>query len=200
MIDTVVLDPDRHVPGARRHPRPADTLRAEWLKFWSVRSTGWSTAMLFVLGAGLTTLVCATSATWLASGEADESPASFITWGLFFAQITALAHPGKNAIGTARPPSTPLTTACTDSSPRQSSSQNATRFKRNRIAKLTRTASSTLSANAIQSRADPGNVRSKKATPTSSGTVNRVSSAKPARPTSSASSAACRATSGERCS
>jgi ABC-2 type transport system permease protein len=91
MIDTVALDPDRHVPGARRHPRATDTLHAEWLKFWSVRSTGWSTAMLFVLGAGLTTLVCATSADWLASGEADESPASFITWGLFFAQITALA-------------------------------------------------------------------------------------------------------------
>ncbi|WP_138735275.1 ABC transporter permease subunit [Modestobacter excelsi] len=91
MIDTVALDPDRHVPGVRRHPRAADTLHAEWLKFWSVRSTGWSTAMLFVLGAGLTTLVCATSAAWLASGEADESPASFITWGLFFAQITALA-------------------------------------------------------------------------------------------------------------
>ncbi len=90
MTDTVSLDPTRHVPGARRHPRFADTLRAEWLKFWSVRSTGWSVAMLFVLGAGLTTLVCATSAGWLASGEADESAGSFVTWGLLFAQITAL--------------------------------------------------------------------------------------------------------------
>jgi len=90
MIDTVSLDPNRHVPGARRHPGFGDTLHAEWLKFWSVRSTGWSVAMLFVLGAGLTALVCATSAAWLASGEADESAGSFITWGLFFAQITAL--------------------------------------------------------------------------------------------------------------
>jgi ABC-2 type transport system permease protein len=90
-LDTVSLDPDRHVPGVRPHPGFADTLRAEWLKFWSVRSTGWSTAMLFVLGAGLTTLVCGTSAAWLASGEADESPASFITWGLMIAQITAIA-------------------------------------------------------------------------------------------------------------
>jgi ABC-2 type transport system permease protein len=90
MIDTVSLDPDRHVPGVRPHPGFADTLRAEWLKFWSVRSTGWSTAMLFVLGAGMTALICGTSAAWLASGEADESAASFITWGLLFSQITAL--------------------------------------------------------------------------------------------------------------
>ncbi|MCW2619978.1 MAG: putative transporter [Modestobacter sp.] len=84
MIDTVSLDPHRHVPGVRQHPRFAATLRAEWLKFWSVRSTGWSTAMLVVLGAGMTALVCGTSAAWLASGEADESAASFITWGLMF--------------------------------------------------------------------------------------------------------------------
>jgi ABC-2 type transport system permease protein len=86
---TVDLDPDRHVPGARR-PGFGATLKAEWIKFWSVRSTFWATAMLVVLGAGLTVLVCATSAEWLASGEADESPLSFVTWGLMFAQITAI--------------------------------------------------------------------------------------------------------------
>jgi len=86
---TVVLDPDRNVPGVRRQGFP-DALRAEWIKFWSVRSTTWSTGMLFVLGAGLTVLVCATSAEWLASGKADESPASFVTWGMMFAQITAV--------------------------------------------------------------------------------------------------------------
>jgi ABC-2 type transport system permease protein len=91
MIDTVSLDPHRHVPVPRTRPGFAGTLRAEWVKFWTVRSTFWSTALLFVLGAGLTALVCGTSAGWLASGEADESPLSFITWGLFFAQITALA-------------------------------------------------------------------------------------------------------------
>ncbi|HEV7870138.1 MAG TPA: ABC transporter permease [Modestobacter sp.] len=90
-LDTVSLDPHRHVPGVRQHPRFADTLRAEWLKFWSVRSTGWSTATLFVLGAGLTALICGTSAGWLASGEADQAAASFVTWGLLFSQITALA-------------------------------------------------------------------------------------------------------------
>lgn len=87
--DTVSLDPRANVPGARRVGFGA-TLRAEWIKFWSVRSTFWSTTMLFVLGAGLTVLVCATSAGWLASGEADESPLSFVTWGLMFAQITAI--------------------------------------------------------------------------------------------------------------
>src|SRR5688500_13601559 len=86
---TVVLDPDRNVPGVRRQGFP-DALRAEWIKCWTVRSTTWSTVMLFVLGAGLTVLVCATSAEWLASGEADESPASFVTWGMTFAQITAI--------------------------------------------------------------------------------------------------------------
>lgn len=86
---TVDLDPHRNLPGTRR-PGFAATLHAEWLKFWSVRSTTWSTGMLFVLGAGLTTLVCATSAEWLAGSEADESPGSFITWGMMFAQITAI--------------------------------------------------------------------------------------------------------------
>ena len=86
---TVALDPNRNVPGIHR-PGFTDTLHAEWIKFWSVRSTTWSTVMLFVLGAGLTTLVCATSAKWLASGQADESPGSFVTWGMMFAQITAI--------------------------------------------------------------------------------------------------------------
>jgi ABC-2 type transport system permease protein len=86
---TVTLDPDRNVPGVRKPGFP-HALRAEWIKFWSVRSTTWSFVAMFVLGAGLTVLVCATSAEWLASGEADESPGAFITWGMMFAQITAI--------------------------------------------------------------------------------------------------------------
>lgn len=85
---TVELDPRRNVPGTR--PGFSSTLRAEWIKFWSVRSTTWSVVMLFVLGAGLTALICATNAEWLASSEADESPGSFITFGMTFAQITAI--------------------------------------------------------------------------------------------------------------
>ena len=34
---TVELDPRRNVPGTR--PGFSSTLRAEWIKFWSVRST-----------------------------------------------------------------------------------------------------------------------------------------------------------------
>lgn len=85
---TVALDPRRNVPGTR--PGFSSTLNSEWIKFWSVRSTTWSAVMLFVLGAGLTALICATNAEWLASSEADESPGSFITFGMTFAQITAV--------------------------------------------------------------------------------------------------------------
>lgn len=85
---TVTLDPRRNVPGTR--PGFSSTLQSEWIKFWSVRSTTWSAVMLFVLGAGLTALICATNAEWLASSEADESPGSFITFGMTFAQITAV--------------------------------------------------------------------------------------------------------------
>ena len=68
---TVALDPNRNVPGIRRPGFP-DTLRAEWIKFWTVRSTFWATATLFVLGAGLTTLVCALAAKDIASGAAGS--------------------------------------------------------------------------------------------------------------------------------
>jgi ABC-2 type transport system permease protein len=86
---TVVLDPNRNVPGVRTPGFP-DTLRAEWIKFWTVRSTYWATAMLFVLGAGLTTLVCALAAKDIASGAAGDPPALFVTWGMMIAQITAI--------------------------------------------------------------------------------------------------------------
>lgn len=65
-------------------------LHAEWIKFRTVRSTTWSLVALVVLGVGLTALVCATSADWLASSDADESPASFVTWGMMIAQVTAV--------------------------------------------------------------------------------------------------------------
>ncbi|WP_153395091.1 ABC transporter permease subunit [Ornithinicoccus halotolerans] len=66
------------------------TLGAEWIKLWTVRSTWWSVVAMLVLGAGLTTVVCAASAEWLASAEAQESAGSFITWGMMFAQIAAI--------------------------------------------------------------------------------------------------------------
>jgi len=72
--------------------RPARTapLRAEWVKFWTVRSTPWSFAAVFVLGAGLTTLICALVAEDLARGEVGEPAGAFLTWGLVLAQVAAV--------------------------------------------------------------------------------------------------------------
>jgi ABC-2 type transport system permease protein len=86
---TVDLDPNRNVPGIRK-PGFVDTLRAEWIKFWTVRSTRWSVATLFVMGAGLTVLVCWAAAGELAAETADEAAAAFVTWGLMLAQIAAV--------------------------------------------------------------------------------------------------------------
>jgi ABC-2 type transport system permease protein len=65
-------------------------LHAEWIKLWTVRSTGWSVAAMVALGAGLTTLVCALVAPELAGGQESEPIGAFITWGLLFAQVTAV--------------------------------------------------------------------------------------------------------------
>ena len=65
-------------------------LHAEWIKLRTVRSTWWTLAATFVLGAGLTILMCWANADWLAGPEADESPGSFLTWGMMIAQITAV--------------------------------------------------------------------------------------------------------------
>ena len=86
---TVVLDPNRNIPGIRR-PGFADTVRAEWIKFWTVRSTRWSVATLFVMGAGLTVLVCWAAAGELAEESAGEAAGAFVTWGLMLAQIAAV--------------------------------------------------------------------------------------------------------------
>ena len=96
--------PDDHDPDlADRRPRPEpqrpgrpppgfpDTVRAEWIKFWTVRSTVWSTAMLFVLGAGLTVAGLRDSRRRTSpAGRPEESPGSFVTWGMMIAQITAV--------------------------------------------------------------------------------------------------------------
>lgn len=83
-MTTVTLTPTPAAPGF------GATLRAEWIKLTSVRSTWWTLAAMFVLGAGLTTLICWLNAEWLASEEADEAVGSFITWGMMLAQITAV--------------------------------------------------------------------------------------------------------------
>ena len=65
-------------------------LDSEWLKIRSVRSTAWNLVALVVAGIGLTAALCWGIAGDLASGEADEAPAQFITWGLSSGQIAAL--------------------------------------------------------------------------------------------------------------
>lgn len=65
-------------------------LRSERIKLTSVRSTWWTVVALVVLGAGLTTALCWGNAEWLASGDADEAPGSFITVGMTLAQVCAL--------------------------------------------------------------------------------------------------------------
>lgn len=73
--------------------RPARTggvLRSEWIKLWSVRSTVWSMIALVGLGAGLTAMICATTADGIASGGTGESAGSFITWGMLIAQVTGV--------------------------------------------------------------------------------------------------------------
>lgn len=70
--------------------RTTDVLRGEWIKLWSVRSTVWTLVALFGFGAGLTVLICATTADGIASGEAGEPSGSFITWGMMIAQVTAV--------------------------------------------------------------------------------------------------------------
>lgn len=71
-------------------PGPTATLHAEWVKFWTVRSTPWSLVAMFALGAGLTVLVCALSAAALARGDVGEPVGAFVTWGMMFAQICAV--------------------------------------------------------------------------------------------------------------
>lgn len=81
---TLVVSPAVRAPGF------GAVLRAEWLKLRTVRSTSWTLLAAFVLGAGLTIVMCWGNADWLASPGADESPGSFITWGMMIAQITAV--------------------------------------------------------------------------------------------------------------
>ncbi|GAA5155602.1 ABC transporter permease [Nocardioides marinquilinus] len=90
---TATLAPEQtHADGVPDLPRVGfgAALHAEWIKLRTVRSTGWTLAAFVLLGAGLTVLICALNAEWLASGDADESPGSFITWGMLLAPVCAV--------------------------------------------------------------------------------------------------------------
>ena len=70
--------------------RMRDVLYGEWIKLRSVRSTMWTLVALVGFGAGMTVLLCATSADAIASGEAGDPPEAFITGGMVIAQVTAV--------------------------------------------------------------------------------------------------------------
>lgn len=87
---TMTQTPETQTRTAVRPARMSNTLRSEWIKLWSVRSTTWTLISLVVLGAGLTALVCAASAEPIADNPGDESPGSFVTWGMMVAQVAAV--------------------------------------------------------------------------------------------------------------
>lgn len=71
-------------------PGFGSVLHAEWVKLRTLRSTWWTLLTLVVVGAGLTALICALNAEWLAGPDADESPMAFITFGMMLAPAAAV--------------------------------------------------------------------------------------------------------------
>lgn len=66
------------------------TVKSEWIKMASIRSTWWNAASMVVLGAGFTTIICGVVADDLGKGSSGGSPGEFITQGLIFSQISAV--------------------------------------------------------------------------------------------------------------
>jgi ABC-2 type transport system permease protein len=66
------------------------TVKAEWIKLISIRSTWWTTLAMVVMGAGFTTIICGVVAGDLADGTSSDSTGEFITQGLLFSQISAV--------------------------------------------------------------------------------------------------------------
>jgi ABC-2 type transport system permease protein len=65
------------------------TVKAEWIKLSSTRSTWWTAVAMIVMGAGFTTIICGVFANDIAGGS-NDSPGEFITQGLIFSQISAV--------------------------------------------------------------------------------------------------------------
>jgi ABC-2 type transport system permease protein len=66
------------------------TVKAEWIKLASIRSTWWTALAMVVLGAGFTTIISGVVAGDIASGKSGDSPGEYITQGLIFSQISAV--------------------------------------------------------------------------------------------------------------
>lgn len=65
------------------------TVKSEWIKLASIRSTWWTALAMVVMGAGFTTIICGVFANDIAAGS-NDSPGEFITQGLIFSQISAV--------------------------------------------------------------------------------------------------------------
>src|SRR4051794_2186125 len=71
-------------------PSLGRTVRSEWIKLSSIRSTWWTALAMIVLGAGFTTIISGVVAGDIASGKSGDSPGEYITQGLIFSQISAV--------------------------------------------------------------------------------------------------------------
>lgn len=66
------------------------TVRSEWIKLSSIRSTWWTTLAMIVMGAGFTTIICGVVAGDMANGTNGDPAGEYITQGLLFSQISAV--------------------------------------------------------------------------------------------------------------
>lgn len=66
------------------------TVKSEWIKLASIRSTWWTALSMVVMGAGFTTIISGVVANDIASGRSGDTPAAYITQGLIFSQISAV--------------------------------------------------------------------------------------------------------------
>ena len=66
------------------------TVKAEWIKLSSIRSTWWTTLAMVVMGAGFTTIICGVVANDMANGTNGDPAGEYITQGLLFSQISAV--------------------------------------------------------------------------------------------------------------
>ena len=66
------------------------TIKSEWIKLTSIRSTWWTALSMVVLGAGFTTIISGVVASDMANGTNGDPAAEYITQGLIFSQISAV--------------------------------------------------------------------------------------------------------------
>ncbi len=68
----------------------ARSVKAEWIKLTSIRSTWWTALSMVVMGAGFTTVISGIVANDMANGTNGDPVGEYITQGLLFSQISAV--------------------------------------------------------------------------------------------------------------